>query len=115
MDLAEIRKLLRTASPRTMLTRNPLTSMFGSWDASSTEWGMGGFLDGEYFAISWEKIKSFPNNPSFFPAWGDEEKDQIAYLELFAGYWFLRKWAKRLSGWTAIVFTDNQNVKAWLT
>ena len=113
-DLAGIRRLLADAAPRMMLTRHPLTTTFGSWDAS-TEWGMGGFLDGDVFSVSWESVASWPNTPSFYPSWDSSEKSQIAYLELFAGYWFLRKWAKRLSGWTALVFTDNKNVQTWLT
>ena len=44
LDLAYIRRLFDQATPRTMLVKRPLTTVFGSWDAS-TSWGMGGFLD----------------------------------------------------------------------
>eukprot|EP00959_Pyramimonas_sp_CCMP1952_P395105 8278424-Pyramimonas_sp.AAC.1 len=114
MDLAFIRRLMQSASARTMLTRNPLTTAFASWDAS-TEWGMGGFLDGDWYSVSWEELRSWRSSPPFFPSRDVPEKHTIAYLELFAGYWFLRKWAKRLSGWTALVFTDNTNCLSWLT
>jgi len=77
---------------------------------------MGGFLDGDWFSISWEELRAWPNNPAFFPSWDHgPERHMIAYLELFAGYWFLRRWASRLSGWTAVVFTDNTNCLSWLT
>eukprot|EP00976_Prorocentrum_cordatum_P025445 516823-Prorocentrum_minimum.AAC.4 len=52
---------------------------------TSTTWGMGGFLDGDRFAISWAQLRDWPNNPACFPSWDCKDKHQLAYLELFAG------------------------------
>lgn len=112
-DLCSVRQLLTVAAPRTIIDRRPVTSTFASWDASS-EWGMGGFLDGDWFSISWAQLRAWPQKPAYYPRWDREDLHTIAYLELFAGYWFLKKWARRLSGYTAVVFTDNTNCQSWL-
>ena len=65
-DLAFIRKLLKVASPRTMLDRRPLTSIFSSWDAS-TGWGLGCFCDGKWEYLSWADMLQLPNQPAFYP------------------------------------------------
>ena len=112
MDLAFLRKLLLTAAARTMLTRRQVTSTFGSWDAC-TGWGMGGFFDGMWFAMSWSALLAMPNTPRFYPT-PDSPSMHINYLELFAGYWFLLTWGPRLVGMTLVYHTDNTATEGML-
>mmetsp|Transcript_23027 Transcript_23027/g.31978 ORF Transcript_23027/g.31978 Transcript_23027/m.31978 type:complete len:143 (-) Transcript_23027:99-527(-) len=77
---------------------------------ASTEWGMGGFLDGDWFQVSWDSIRAqVVNRRDFFP-FGTKDTSTIAYLELFTVYWFLCKFGPRLAGFSVPVFEDNQAV-----
>ena len=86
--------------------------MFASWDAS-IEWGMGGFLDGEFFAVKWTELLSSPGTKPFYPKPGTESW-HINYMELFAGYWFIRKWGPKLTGMKLICWTDNSATEGML-
>ena len=49
LDLKYLAKVYAVANRGTMLVKQQVTSVFASWDAS-TSWGMGGFLDGRWFS-----------------------------------------------------------------
>eukprot|EP00976_Prorocentrum_cordatum_P059035 1174367-Prorocentrum_minimum.AAC.1 len=67
---------------------SPDYAMF-STDAS-TEFGMGGFLDGEHFSVSWEQLGGIAAPSRIFPVLSETtERGHINYLELFAVYWAL--------------------------
>lgn len=84
----------------------PAPSSFWATDAS-TDWGMGGFCDGEYFAVSWKQLRDMEQEP-FYPFREDvENSEHINYLELFAVYWALTKWGSRLHGMTIPMWVDN--------
>jgi hypothetical protein len=112
LDLAYIRRLFDQATPRTMLVKRPLTTVFGSWDAS-TSWGMGGFLDGRSFSEKWSDFLGKEDSPKFYPRLGTATF-HINYLELFAGYWFLKLWGSSLRGHTVVCHTDNTATEGML-
>lgn len=111
-SLAYWRKLVTISNPVTTIRRREVTTMFASWDAS-TEWGMGGFLDGEFFAVKWTELLSSPGTKPFYPKPGTESW-HINYMELFAGYWFIRKWGPKLTGMKLICWTDNSATEGML-
>jgi hypothetical protein len=106
-DLAFLLKLISGPSPRASVVRRPLTSGFAAWDAS-TSWGMGGYLDGAYFSVSWAALAAGQHGAvaAFYP-FGSVESSHINYLELFAAYWFLLKWGDRLRGHCIVCMSDN--------
>ena len=107
LDLAFLRKLISGPSPRTSVIRKPVTQGFAAWDASSL-WGMGGYLDGAYFSISWADLAAglHGSNDPIFP-FGTRATSHINYLELFAGYWFIKLWGSRLRGHTLLCRSDS--------
>lgn len=112
LDLQYLVRLYKLALPRTMLTRRMVSTTFGSWDAS-TSWGMGGFLDGRYFSEKWSTFLSNTDCPTFYPKEGTPTF-HINYLELFAGYWFLKLWGATLQGCTIVCHTDNTVTESML-
>lgn len=111
-DMQTVSNLYKVASPRFLLVKRTLTTTFGSWDAS-TSWGMGGFLDGKWFSEKWSTLLSTPQLPSFYPREGTATF-HINYLELFAGYWFLKMWGESLRGLTIVCHTDNTVTESML-
>ena len=102
--------LLGTAtsiSVRAVLHRQCDSYCFFATDAC-TRWGMGGFLNGESFAVSWEELMRTPSRPDWFPDLSDVKgKGHINYLELFAVYWALCKWGSKLVGQCVVLNVDN--------
>ena len=82
-----------------------------STDASS-ETGMGGFLDGDYFAVTWDEIRTMRQKPCY--PFTDGQASTIAFLELFAVYWALIRWGRRLEGFAVEIFIDNTAAMWWL-
>lgn len=107
LDLAFLRQLISGCAPRASVLRLPLTSGFAAWDAC-TSWGMGGYLDGAHFSISWTDLMAgrFGHVMPFFP-FMSLETSHINYLELFAAFWFLRLWGPRLRGHCIVCMSDN--------
>ena len=103
-------KLLGAAasiSVRAVLHRQCDSYCFFATDAC-TLWGMGGFLNGDWFAMSWEELMRTPSRPDWFPDLSDVKgKGHINYLELFAVYWALCKWGARLVGQCVVLNVDN--------
>jgi len=95
-----------------MIVKRPLTTTFGSWDAS-TSWGMGGFLDGKTYSEKWSDFLGKKGEPKFYPK-PDTPTFHINYLELFAGYWFLLLWGESLMGHTVVCYTDNTATEGML-
>jgi hypothetical protein len=91
--------------------RRELTQGFASWDAS-TSIGFGGFLDGLYFAVTWEEVS--PGGHLYhelYPGWTPGSL-HINYMEVFAGFWFLKEWGPRLRGRTLVCYTDNTTAQS---
>eukprot|EP00959_Pyramimonas_sp_CCMP1952_P131978 2759427-Pyramimonas_sp.AAC.1 len=86
---------------------NPDHAMF-STDAS-TGVGMGGFLAGDYFSLSWSELGNmYDSPPAMFPVLSETtRRGHINYLELFAVYWALAKWGSTLSGRVLVLHVDN--------
>jgi hypothetical protein len=80
---------------------------------ASTGWGMGSFLAGIFFAISWEEVKAMRSNPIF--PFKCEATSHINYLELFAVFWALKTWGSALMrGQIMPLFTDSTAVLGML-
>ncbi|KAK3234330.1 hypothetical protein CYMTET_55411 [Cymbomonas tetramitiformis] len=79
---------------------------------ASTGTGMGGFLDGRYFAVSWPEILALPQEP-FYP-FKDDASSRINYLELFLVFSALKLWGEVLRGLTVVLITDNTPTKGML-
>jgi hypothetical protein len=114
-DLSFLLKLIAGPSPRATVLRKPLTSGFAAWDAS-TEWGMGGYLDGAYFSVSWAALAAGQHGAvsAFYP-FGTVASSHINYLELFAAYWFLLTWGPRLRGHCMVCMSDSSATVGMLT
>ena len=111
-NMTYVARLFTLATPRTMMQKRPLTTVFGSWDAS-TSWGMGGFLDGKWYSEQWSTFLARRGAPAFYPKEGTPSF-HINYLELFAGYWFLKLWGESLRGFTVVCHTDNTATEGML-
>ena len=77
-------------------------------DASSS-WGMGGFLSGQRFAVSWEELRAMPQKPVY--PFSNQESSHINYLELFAVYWAIRQFGGGLRGMRVPLYVDNQSTE----
>jgi hypothetical protein len=77
-------------------------------DASSS-WGMGGFLSGQWFAVSWEELRAMPRKPVY--PFSNQESSHINYLELFAVYWAIRRFGGGLRGMRVPLYVDNQSTE----
>ncbi|KAK3272282.1 hypothetical protein CYMTET_19416 [Cymbomonas tetramitiformis] len=74
--------------------------------------GMGGFLNGNYFAVSWLELMAMPQEV-FYP-FRDRAFSQINYLELFSVFWALALWGEGLRGLTVVLIMDNTPTKGML-
>ena len=72
--------------------------------------GMGGFLDGKYFPVTWAELREMPQK-SFYP-FKDEATSHINFLELFVIYWALSLWGDILRGLDVVIWTDNTAAEA---
>ena len=79
---------------------------------ASTVTGMGGFLEGKYFAVIWEEFRQVQRKP-FYP-FKDEATSHINYLELFAVYWALRIWGSIMQGKRLCLWTDSMVVRGMM-
>ena len=116
LDLAFLRRMISLGALTVSMTRRPLTSGFAAWDAC-TGWGMGAYLDGLHFAVSWHSLMAGEHGTveRFFPFQKTNPgSDHINYLELFAAYWFLRLWGERLRGHCVVCHTDSTVVEGML-
>ena len=68
---------------------------------ASTDWGIGGCCDNEYFMIPWTKLQAF-------------EQDVIARKELLAALVALLCFSPSIKGQLVTLYTDNTNVRDWL-
>ncbi|KAK3265104.1 hypothetical protein CYMTET_26194 [Cymbomonas tetramitiformis] len=94
-----------------VLNRREVSSSHFSVD-TSTGTGMGGFLDGDFFGMSWCELLARPQERVF--PFSSFATSQINYLELFSVFWAVRLWAERLSGLTVVLITDNTPTKGML-
>ncbi|KAK3272280.1 hypothetical protein CYMTET_19414 [Cymbomonas tetramitiformis] len=77
-----------------------------------TGMGMGSFLNGNYFAVSWLELMAMPQEV-FYP-FRDRASSQINYLELFSVFWALALWGEGLRGLTVVLIMDNTPTKGML-
>ena len=68
---------------------------------ASTEWGVGGCCDNQYFMIPWTKLRVF-------------EHEVIARKELLAALIALLCFSRSINGMLVTLYTDNTNVRDWL-
>ena len=80
-------------------------------DASSNI-GMGGFLEGKYFAVIWSEFRKLEQKPIY--PFKDEATSHINYLELFAVYWALRLWGPSMQGFRMCLWTDSMVVRGMM-
>ena len=74
---------------------------------ASTGIGMGAVLDKRWFAVTWDWLKSQPQEVFFPFRPGCPQSSDIGYLELFTLYWALVLWGKYIEGKSVVVHIDN--------
>ena len=116
MDLHWWCKAFKGASLRTMLHRRYVDNAFAAWDASVTV-GLGAYYNGQHLSLSWAQLAALPDQRTYYPrvASSGRALSPINYLETFAAYWFLRRFASQLRGTTLVCFTDNTACLGMLT
>lgn len=73
-----------------------------------TSWGMGAFLGGDSFSMSWADLARDFQQARFFPRLAEERaRGHVNYLELFAVYWALCKWGRQLAGRLVVLHIDS--------
>ena len=75
-----------------------------------TKIGMGGYLDGLYFAVTWAEMATWAITD--FAPFRDEASSHINYLELYVIYHALHLWGDRLIGCEVLIWTDNTTAEA---
>jgi len=72
-----------------------------------TSWGMGAFLGGKFFKMSWAALAKVQQS-NFFPNLSEPlTRGHVNYLELFAAYWALSKWKRDLAGHLVVLHIDS--------
>ena len=72
-----------------------------------TSWGMGAFLGGKYFKMSWAELAQLQQS-NFFPELSEPKKrGHVNFLELFTVYWALAKWKRDLAGHLVVLHIDS--------
>ena len=105
LDMLQWVKILELFNGRgVMLNKREVHTEFFSVDASLLQ-GMGGFLDGRFFSVSWKELATWKQKP-WYP-FQSKETSNINYLELFAIWYALHLWGKHLVGLTIVVWSDN--------
>jgi hypothetical protein len=79
-------------------------AVFWATDAC-TSWGMGGFMNGEVFSVSWDTLRAMKQK-AFYP-FSSVATSHINYLELFAVYWALLQWGHMFVGCAIPILIDN--------
>jgi hypothetical protein len=73
-----------------------------------TSWGMGAFMGGDSFKMSWEQLARDYTQTKVFPNCNEPlGRGHVNYLELFAAYWALCKWGKELAGHLVVLHIDS--------
>ena len=73
-----------------------------------TSWGMGGFMGGDSFKMSWDQLARDYEQSNFFPNRNEPlTRGHVNYLELFAAYWALCKWGRELAGHLVVLHIDS--------
>ena len=72
--------------------------------------GMGGYLLGDYFAVTWAEVKAWA--PSGFEPFRDVASGHINYLEIYVIWYALSIWGERLRGMEVVIWTDNTTAEA---
>ena len=112
LDLAWWGKVLSSCEgAKRTLDRKQVLPVYFTLDAS-TDVGMGGFLEGKWFAVTWKEIRRMQQKPVY--PFGTLESSHINYLELFAVYWALVVWGRLLRGCAVPIRTDSTTVEAML-
>jgi hypothetical protein len=72
-----------------------------------TSWGMGPFLGGKSFKMSWaELVRKQQSN--YFPNRNEPlKRGHVNYLELFTAYWALSMWKRELAGHLVVLHIDS--------
>ena len=91
------------------VVRRVVHTDFFAVDASLTI-GMGGYLDGKYFAVTWEQVRQWPMTE--FAPFRDEASGHINYLEIYVIWYALYLWGEQLRGCEVLVWTDNTTAEA---
>ena len=72
-----------------------------------TSWGMGGFLGGKSFKMSWAELTG-KEQSSYFPHHDEPlKRGHVNYLELFTAYWALSMWKRELTGHLVVLHIDS--------
>ena len=95
-----------------------------SMDAS-TDFGMGGFLDGKFFSASWESLKRATHisrdiSPFVRGPNGVFKLKHINFLEIFTVFWYLKTFGRSIAHQTVVFREDKTAVagmmeKLWST
>ena len=110
LDLDFWLRLLRTYNGQAVkLVRQVMHTDFFAVD-SSGKIGMGGYLAGLYFAVTWDEVRAWPVTD--FSPFRDEASSHINYLELYVIYYALYLWGERLRGYEVLIWTDNTTAEA---
>ena len=100
------------------IDRRVVSAGLATWDASLKGAGVFYMGEGASFIYAEEKRNETAlSKEKFFPKVGPDGKAQgttIAFLELWAGYMWIRRFASPLRGCTVVVHSDNTNVVAML-
>ncbi|KAK3242272.1 hypothetical protein CYMTET_48029 [Cymbomonas tetramitiformis] len=107
-DIRVLERVIRLYNGRkVVLFRKDAKEDWIATNASGTK-GMGRLLDKLFFLYSWDDVKRMVQRP-WFPFQKDKEATHhINYLELFAVWWALALWGRRLGGRTVVIRIDNQ-------
>eukprot|EP00854_Cymbomonas_tetramitiformis_P034321 gene34321-biopygen25485 len=105
-DLKVVERVIRLYNGRKVVLHKEDVHEDAFATDASLRMGMGGHCAPDYFLVSWEDLAEMPQR-DFYP-FMSKVKSHIIYLELFAVWCMLALWAKRLSGWTLVVWIDNQ-------
>ena len=91
------------------VVRRVLHTDFFAVDASLLI-GMGGYLLGDYFAVTWAEVRAWA--PTGFEPFRDVASGHINYLEIYVIWYALHVWGERLRGMEVLIWTDNTTAEA---
>ena len=91
------------------VVRRVMHTDFFAVDAS-TSIGMGGYLDGRYFAVTWEEVRQWELTE--YAPFRDEASSHINYLEIYVIWYALWLWGDSLRGCEVLIWTDNTTAEA---
>jgi hypothetical protein len=110
-DLEMWPRLLRENNGQAVsVVRRRLHTDFFAVDASLLT-GMGGWFDGDFFAVMWPELAAWPvdwiERWTEFAPFRDVASSHINYLEIFVIWYALFLWGDRLRGYEVLIWTDN--------